>query len=770
MKLRTPLVLAATVLLCACGGKDKSPTTPTPQPPPKPQPVLSATEAVPFTVVYVTGLPATHVAPGAGVRVGTTRVTLVHDTVGDRYAFMVPQIAPDSVNVTFTDAQGANPLSARLRVLAPVFVGGSAAAVVSRFKAQTDSALASLAYLDSRLDVEADTSTLAMTRALEQGLTAVQQKVDSLTPAQQAQWAAVYSAQSADMARITADFAAAVGAMQGGAPAFSRRPGPAAPALDGLPFGAESPAQFIAHCQQSMVLDEAISQLAEALDRLSIIYGLIGLDPLLAPVAEPIALVSGVLSGMATVYVGYLRSDAYLPVPNTLEFDVVPPTVRAGGRAGFYAQMRRISPGGAASSVASGAFGLFLTAFDAKFSVFERAASHFKGVVKFLVGHFGDAATERLVDEILVRGESLLQNHGVQTLRSTGTVTLALDGIEPAAAPNVWTLDPAGAGQIFRGFRVASATPDTSVRISWGGLGDTSGSFAACRIDQASAGDPAAGRNGFLVRAKQPAVLAWTAGPDSVGIHQNDYEDLGFEIANTGGATVRNVRIRLGTYQSGAFVPWSPPAGIDVSAEPWYDTLDPGDTVGADVVVSVSPAAPLQSFLVPLTLEGDSAKPVTRFLSLRVESQLADIVVNRANSSILFYDAGAQDGDSVRIELNGHVIAAAHYLLNAGTTFGVQYQPGRNVLRMTALNEGTLVPNTAAMVFSDVVSGPSDQSYDLETGQVVTLIIDLDTSRQSVSSARPAPRLSDTREQRARTLVQRQERKGRVRLRPHRLR
>jgi hypothetical protein len=767
MKMRARLSLAAVVLLCACGGKDGTPVTPPPPPPPPtPTPVLSVTEAAPFTVVYVTGLPSTHLAAGAGVRVGTTPVALVHDTVADRYAFMVPQVAPDSLNVTFTDAQGQTPLSARLRVLPPAFVGGSATAAVSRFKAQTDSALASLAYLDSRLDAATDTSTLAMTQALEQSLALAQQKVDSLTPAQQAQWAAFYSAQAADISRITTSFAAALGAIQGGAPAFSRQGAQVRPATDAFPYGGESPAQFIAHCQQSIQLDAAVTELGDALERLSIAYALIGLNPLAAPVAEPVALITGVLSGMASIYVGYLRSDAYLPVPNTLELGVAPSTVRAGGRAVLYARMQRISPGGAASSAASGAFGLFLTAFDAKFKVFERAASHLKGVLKFFVGKFGSDATSKLVESILEHGEDLLQSHGVETLRSTGTVTLALDGINPVATPNVWTLDAAGAGQIVRGFGVLPATPDTSVRISWSGLGETSGSFAACRIDQGGTVDPAAGRNGFLVRAKQPGVLAWTAGPDSVSIHQNQSRSLGFEIANTGGATVRHVRIRLGSYQGGVFVPWWPPGGIDVSADPWYQTLDPGDTVGADVSISVSPAAPLQTYLVPLTLEGDSAKPVTRLLSLRVVSQLADIVVNRASSSILFYDSGAQDGDSVRIELNGRVLASAHYLLNAGTTFGVQYQPGRNVLRMTALNEGTLVPNTAAMVFGDVVDGPSDQSYDLETGQVVTLIVDLDTSRRSRAPT-AARRVQPTREERARVLLRRQDLKGRVRLRPH---
>ncbi|GAA6622983.1 hypothetical protein [Scytonema sp. NUACC26] len=64
---------------------------------------------------------------------------------------------------------------------------------------------------------------------------------------------------------------------------------------------------------------------------------------------------------------------------------------------------------------------------------------------------------------------------------------------------------------------------------------------------------------------------------------------------------------------------------------------------------------------------------------------------------IRFFDEGVEDGDLIKVELNGKVIQAALLLSNEGTDVNVTLEPGFNLLKITALNEGSIQPNTAAL-------------------------------------------------------------------------
>jgi hypothetical protein len=96
--------------------------------------------------------------------------------------------------------------------------------------------------------------------------------------------------------------------------------------------------------------------------------------------------------------------------------------------------------------------------------------------------------------------------------------------------------------------------------------------------------------------------------------------------------------------------------------------------------------------------------------------------------SFRVFDFGSQDGDRVRIELRSldgaQVLAGDLSLLNAGTLFNPVISAGPVELQLTALNEGSLSPNTGGLnILSNVTSGPANQQFNLLTGESGTLRI-----------------------------------------------
>ena len=109
-------------------------------------------------------------------------------------------------------------------------------------------------------------------------------------------------------------------------------------------------------------------------------------------------------------------------------------------------------------------------------------------------------------------------------------------------------------------------------------------------------------------------------------------------------------------------------------------------------------------------------------------SGLRDVTVDQNTIPISFRDNGnLQDGDRLRIRLNGVEIANDLTLTFAGSTFNLNLLPGVNVVEITALNEGESPPNTAEISIGGIVQS----GRGLLTGETVTLNI---TNTSTVSN------------------------------------
>ncbi|HAK44718.1 MAG TPA: hypothetical protein DCO79_02190 [Spirochaeta sp.] len=108
-----------------------------------------------------------------------------------------------------------------------------------------------------------------------------------------------------------------------------------------------------------------------------------------------------------------------------------------------------------------------------------------------------------------------------------------------------------------------------------------------------------------------------------------------------------------------------------------------------------------------------------------IVSGLSDITVSTPGIEITLTDNGSViDGDTVSIYLNSTVLAENHVLNEyPGTIMNIDLLPGSNTLSITAVNEGSVSPNTAEIMFTDVITGESTQQWRLNAGETGTLFI-----------------------------------------------
>jgi hypothetical protein len=102
------------------------------------------------------------------------------------------------------------------------------------------------------------------------------------------------------------------------------------------------------------------------------------------------------------------------------------------------------------------------------------------------------------------------------------------------------------------------------------------------------------------------------------------------------------------------------------------------------------------------------------------------VVVNTRSVQVQLRDDQIEDGDRIRVALNGQVIPGYedYTLTKAGKIVTLDLNAGDNELTVTALNEGRLPPNTTEVTIDadKVVSGSDHQlSKGLKTGQSETL-------------------------------------------------
>lgn len=92
---------------------------------------------------------------------------------------------------------------------------------------------------------------------------------------------------------------------------------------------------------------------------------------------------------------------------------------------------------------------------------------------------------------------------------------------------------------------------------------------------------------------------------------------------------------------------------------------------------------------------GDSAKEFRGnqdFGELRTKSEFVDIMAA---------DFGAEDGDRVRVLVNGTVVIPEFTLYNTYKPLRIKLQPGFNNIEFEAMNQGTSGPNTALFLLYD---------------------------------------------------------------------
>jgi hypothetical protein len=109
----------------------------------------------------------------------------------------------------------------------------------------------------------------------------------------------------------------------------------------------------------------------------------------------------------------------------------------------------------------------------------------------------------------------------------------------------------------------------------------------------------------------------------------------------------------------------------------------------------------------------------------RASGGLSDVTVTQRIITVTMTDNGQEiDGDTVDIILNGLTVSAGHVLVGPpGTNLELILQAGLNLLEVVALNEGTISPNTAELIISNVVEGESVQEWRLSEGERGSLTI-----------------------------------------------
>ena len=96
---------------------------------------------------------------------------------------------------------------------------------------------------------------------------------------------------------------------------------------------------------------------------------------------------------------------------------------------------------------------------------------------------------------------------------------------------------------------------------------------------------------------------------------------------------------------------------------------------------------------------------------------LQDVTVDSRSLRLKIWDHGSEDGDVVSIYLNGNKVAGPGKITKKGAVVSLNLRSGSNELVVYAHNEGDTSPNTASIQLTNVVQGPSSQSYSLKKNE-----------------------------------------------------
>lgn len=265
---------------------------------------LSTSEAAPYTLVYVKGLPAGHPRQGATARVGTETVPLVYDSASARFAFGVPGIPTGRTDVVFPVGSGSREVRAPLTVRAPEFLAGSAEATVDSLFRSLDAAAGAMTQLQLVVDAQRNPEAAERLRKLSRILRTTQERIEEMTEEERRVFASIYSANRAVFEPLLAMGPEIFNDLRTDVPGIDVSRAPAGSSAHGALFAAQSPepvetaATMIRECGRGL---SAIDQMKTALEVFDAISLVVATVVQLAPPPVQIA-----VAGLSVVITGFM--------------------------------------------------------------------------------------------------------------------------------------------------------------------------------------------------------------------------------------------------------------------------------------------------------------------------------------------------------------------------------------------------------------------------------------------------------------------------------
>lgn len=531
-----------------------------------------------------------------------------------------------------------------------------------------------------------------------------------------------------------------------------------------LPDGVMTPARVQDQCQEGLSGLHTLDTLASVLSGINtVLWGLTAAVSFLPGVNIPAATLASVFlvfTSAIDAWHGVMILKAFIPAPNGNTSILTAQTYRPGSQGLGIADVHLIAMGVGVLDVVS--VGVDLIGLSSLKETIGKINAQEKVILAFrdrVAGLAGSTPVVLAVNKLLDLGASLetfvkkvdawAHAHKVGSgLESYQPI--ALDGLDGLASSSPdWTLKggPYGAQLAFTVSPTAHAGTGVFAPSRPAAFPASDGYKEAREQCGLSAARRAPGINMFTIAPQAPQATLLGV-PDSARVVQEEESmRVPLYVTTKDTAGVSHIRLLIGMLAGdGSVRSWTPSTGLDASVDATSFSVAYGDTVQVAVHVSVATGARLGLAGIPLLLVDSSGHVLdARVLPVRIVSQLADVTVTSPDGRLFFYDYGIEDGDSLTVELNGLPVATRVMLYNAGRTYSVHYLPGRNVLRIHALNEGSIPPNTAAIQIPGAQTsagvGTVERQYSLLTGQVVSLVINLEPKVSAARVPTPSPTL-----------------------------
>jgi hypothetical protein len=722
------LLIAAVLLLNACDGDMPSGTSTSATV------SLDTNSAQPFQVVSISGI-SPNVTFDSTVTVGGQNVPLIYNPVTQEHGFVVPGDIQGFTEVGLTaQLTGNSSALLNLQVLPQEFVGGSIAAAEASLNEILDDIQFNAALLTRILDSEQDAVFLELADAMNAAGNIFRETMRNATEAEKAYILGVYSANSETFDFIASFFADEVEGIRSLPPSYvtdfstQQTRQQTTPNLPTAEF-------YARRCIQKGLEVEALEDASKGLSRYGIIVpALISLPPIAQPqLATLVATQFTVLGSAVDIAVNFAKLAPKFFDPDGLQLKSSSSRVpQDGGTGELTASINLVNYEDALTDIDLGIqeYRQFRSLYS--LDSLNKKISNLESLAGNLASIGVSVAISELLDVVKSSLEELYQTQDVSF--TNRRVPIAMDGvtITNASYEDLWQFTSPSTGY-SRSFETTGTIPPDEAAIPVSIVART-GRGANCTAE-ARLGDGRAseGINGFLITGG--SVIRFNPSQISLDIEAGSSESVRVTVENAGFEVSDDL-----TYSIEAFE--DEPFGLSVSSVRGPSTLDARESGTVRFSISARPDSPeqLPVVLVKAFEDGQEVAEFTVFVGIK--PQLSDIDVGQQQILMQLADYGQQDGDLVNITLNGSSVVSGHSLVNAGTTFNLSLRPGRNIIVIEALNEGSISPNTAEIGFGDVTRGEAVQRYGMRTGQRVQIIMSTPTTTNPTGrSASLPPRL-----------------------------